>query len=162
MLKTFINETSLLDREVYDFYRDNRRHVAKGINDYNLFKKAVGGLLTVIKEMMIEGEGGVHIDGIGYFCFLKNTKKVRRRGRIKSLIKKYKKVYTYTPYFFPDIELEGWTFSDTFDMKTLDKDRFRDDYKIHLDLCQSLRVNNHYNKRVDDSKDENLNYIRRF
>lgn len=52
-------------REFYDFYRRTRRKVSPKINQYNLFKKAIGGLLVEINHELRETEHGIHFKGLG-------------------------------------------------------------------------------------------------
>lgn len=134
---SFFNYTSLLDREVYDFYRENRYRAANGINDYNLYKKAVGGLFELLRKMVMESEGGVYIENLGYFCYIISNKKSRKRiTEIKNipLREKYKKKYTYFPYFFPDENLEDFTASKTLKLLNTTKKR-----KLHFDICESKK-----------------------
>lgn len=97
----FLHTVSIYDREVYDYYRENRIKVAKGINDYNLYKKAVSGLMLVIRDMFLDSDGGVYIDNFGYLCFIMSGKKGANR-LVKSRLLRKKKVPLYTPWFFKD------------------------------------------------------------
>lgn len=133
----FLNYTSLLDREVYDFYRENRYRTADGINDYNLYKKAVGGLFELLGRMIKESEGGVYIENLGYFCYIidyKKTKKIVTEIKNLPLRERYKKKYKYFPYFFPDDSLEDFTASKTLTLFNTTKKR-----KLHFDICESKK-----------------------
>jgi len=51
---------------MYDYYRANRKKVAKEIDQYKLWVKAINGMLIELKQMVIECENGVYIEGFGY------------------------------------------------------------------------------------------------
>jgi hypothetical protein len=134
---SFVNSLSLLEREVYDFYRENRRRTAPGINDFNLFKKAVSGFFQLMKRYMEESEGGVYIEDFGYFCYIINTHKTNVRGLWINqipLMHRYKKHYKYLPYFFPSEHLEGYTASSTLKLSPTYTKK-----KIHFDICESKK-----------------------
>ena len=101
----FVHKVSLLDREAYDFYRKNRTSVAKGINDFNLYKKAVSGLCLVIRDMMYQSVGGVSIDYFGYLCFVMTEKRVRNR-KVKSVRLRLNKIPRYQLWFFQEETVE--------------------------------------------------------
>ncbi len=123
---------SLLDREAYDFYRTNRKEVAQGLNDFNLYKKAVSGLFMLMNRMIEESEGGVYIDNLGYFCYVVYPQKSKFFKNYKSVILRNKRYYVYQKSFFPDENVNLLRFI-TKDMKTIKK------YKLHFDICQSKR-----------------------
>lgn len=159
--QNFPNAQSLTSREAYEFYREKRKKVANGINDYNLYKKAVEGLFTVIKDMMVESQGGVYLEGFGYLCMIaypKEYKETNTKG--KSLFQKLKKYQYYFPYFYPDVELKGWTMSDAFEDKLERKMNAQDiKYKLHFDLVDTMRVAHDYTKKsVDSRKGKGFNY----
>ncbi len=148
----FTNYQTLTSREAYDFYREKRKKVAPGINEYNLYKKAVEGLFIVVKDMMVESEGGVYIDGLGYFCNIAYPNKWKD-GKGKSLFQKIKKYQYYFPYFVPDVELKGWTISDAFEEKLERKLNAQDiKYKLHFDLVDTIRIANDYSKKSVNSR----------
>jgi hypothetical protein len=151
----FTNYQTLTSREAYDFYREKRKKVAPGINEYNLYKKAIEGLFTVVKDMMVESEGGVYLEGLGYLCMIAYPKEWKRGNiKSKSLFQKLKKQQYYFPYFIPDVELKGWTMSDAFEEKLERKANAQDiKYKLHFDLVDTLRLANDYaNKSVNYRK----------
>ncbi len=138
----FTNYQSLTSREAYDFYRQKRKNIAPGIDEYNLYKKAVSGMFNVIKDMMVESEGGVYIEGLGYFCNIAYPNEWKT-GKGKSLFQKIKKYQYYFPYFIPDVELKGWTLSDAFEEKLERKLNSQEiKYKLHFDLVESMRIAN--------------------
>ena len=132
---------SLTGRDVYDFYRQNRKKMAKGIDQYNYFVKAVDGIFMVIKEMMLQSEGGVHIAGLGYFCNLKNPREFSRKVKVKnSLIKKKKNYYSYHPLFIPDPEMKMWSMDYTFKESYITElQNSKLEYKLHFNLVNSIR-----------------------
>lgn len=126
----FINYCKLTDREVYDFYRENRARVAKGINDFNLFKKAVSGLFNLVRNIMKDSKGGIYIDGLGYFCHVITLNKYKFFRRDKSIIIRNRRHYVYKPYFFPDDNINRMEM--IFNLKHTVKK-----YKLHFDICQT-------------------------
>ena len=145
--ENFTNSLSIDSREAYEFYRQKRKRTAEGINEYNLYKKAVSGLFNVIYNMMVESEGGVYIDGIGYFCNIAYPN-MWKDGKGKSLFQKIKKYQYYFPYFVPDVELKGWTLSDAFEEKLERKLNAQSiEYKLHFDLVDTIRIANDYSKK---------------
>ena len=54
-------------REFYEFYRKVRRKPSKKIDQYNYFKKAIGGMLEELKKLIEEAEHGVCLKGLGVF-----------------------------------------------------------------------------------------------
>lgn len=75
---------------MYEFYRKNRRKVAKGIDQYMLWKKAISGLLIAIKELVEERENGVYIKDFGYLCLEKAGTRRKKISPIKKqILQKY-------------------------------------------------------------------------
>lgn len=147
--KNFPNYETLTSRKAYDFYRKNRKRCPKGINEFNLYKKAIEGLFTVIKDMMVESEGGVYIDGFGYLCMIAHPNEWKERNtKGKSLFQRLKKHQYYFPYFVPDYELREWTLSDAFEDKLIRKANAQDiEYKLHFDIVETIRIANDYSKK---------------
>ena len=54
-----------MGREFNEFYKKERRKPSKIIDQYNYFEKAVHGMLSELKQMMVESENGVHLKGFG-------------------------------------------------------------------------------------------------
>lgn len=134
---SFLNYVSLQDREVYEFYKAHRYRVAPGINDFNLFKKAVAGFFELMANYIKESEGGVYIENLGYFCYIISPKKklpVKIKNTNLSLLERYKKLYNYSPYFFPDEQLSNFTASRTLIFLPTTKKK-----KLHFDICQSKK-----------------------
>lgn len=132
----FLTFRSLVDREVYEYYRENRRRQSKTIDQYNYFIKAVEGLFIVISRMIAESEAGVYIEGFGYFCCIKNIRKTKP----KSLTLRSKYKISYTPFFFPDKEFQHWRMDGTF--KDRLKGRVRNskiEHRVYFDVCESYR-----------------------
>jgi hypothetical protein len=96
-LKEFNTAKELIDRDMYDYYRKNRKKVAKEIDQYKLWVKAVNGILCCLKELVRESENGVYIEGFGYIFAEDN---IRYRHRI-SILKKEEKI-RHKIRFIPD------------------------------------------------------------
>lgn len=151
--KNFTNYQSLTSREAYEFYREKRKKVAPGINDYNLYKKSIEGLFTVIKDMMVESEGGVYLDGLGYLCMIAYPKEYKSSGKKTSLFQRVKKYQYYFPYLITDFELKDWTMSDSFEDKLERKANAQEiKYKLHFDLVDTMRIAQDYTKKSVDSR----------
>lgn len=131
------NTTFITTREAYDFYREHRHKVAKSIDQYNYFVKAVEGLFTVIHNMLVDSQGGVYMPGFGYFAYVRFPKKMK--VRTKSLIKHRKE--KYFPYFFPDKALKKWTMDRAFKIQVRKHSYAQNiEKKLHFDLCKSYRT----------------------
>jgi len=95
---------SVTSREAYDYYRKNRKRTAKGLLTYERYTKSVGAMFTEIRNMMLEAEAGVHLEGLGYFCFIMNPRKTRKKlpscSPHKTDFEYLKKKHKYYPYFF--------------------------------------------------------------
>ena len=153
-------DSSIMDREVYEFYRENRKKVAKGINDFNLFKKAVGGYFSLVKQVMEESEGGVYLNNIGYFCYVISTKKKKpTRSNITSIILRNTKRYIYFPFIFTDFG--DFSFREAPQLYPAYKKK----YKLYFDLIEinreiSLTANRiNYKKRQLGKDTKELDYI---
>lgn len=148
--KYFIKYQTLDSREAYDFYRATRRRKPREIDQYMLFAKCVRGMMMTLSKMIEGSEGGVYIQGLGYFCCLKSREKQKRRGHkpTKSLLLKIKKIHMYTPYFVPDKELKGWTMSDTACTGLKKKVNTSGiEYKLHFDACITSRIAEDFSKK---------------
>lgn len=146
----FPNYETLTSRKAYDFYRKNRKRCPSGINEYNLYKKAISGIFNIIGTMMVESEGGVYIEGFGYLCMIAYPNEWKDRNtRGKSLFQRLKKHQYYFPYFIPDVELKGWTLSEAFEDKLIRKAHAQDiKYKLHFDIVNTIRIANDYSKKA--------------
>lgn len=143
--KNFVNSGSLLSREAYEFYKLKRKKVSKGMNDFNLYKKSISGLFNIISNMMVESEGGVYLDGFGYLCNVAYPKEYKATGKKTSLFQRFKKYQYYFPYLIPDIELQDWTMSDSFEDKLERKLNAQDiKYKLNFDIADTMRIAQDY------------------
>jgi len=95
---------SVTSRDAYNHYRKNRKRTAKALLTYERYTKSVGAMFTEIKNMMLEADAGVHLEGLGYFCFIMNPKKTRKKlpkcSPHKNDFEYLKKKHRYYPYFF--------------------------------------------------------------
>jgi hypothetical protein len=77
----------LVTRELYDHYRKTRRKVAKEIDQYKLFEKAVKGLLSQIHRMVEEAPGGLYLKDFGYiYVTTKTIRKKEKNGILKKSV----------------------------------------------------------------------------
>lgn len=100
-MKTIKYAKEFIDREMYDYYRQNRRKVAKGIDQYMLWRKAIAGMIIVINDLIEDNENGLYIEGFGYFCA---KKRALRKKRI-SIVKKIEETTYYLSLEFENNDL---------------------------------------------------------
>ncbi len=101
---------------------------------------------------MVESEGGVYLEGLGYFCNIAYPN-LWKDGQGKSLFQKLRKYQYYFPYFIPDYELRGWTMSDAFEDKLERKLNAQTiKYKLHFDLVDTMRLALDYTKKSVNSR----------
>lgn len=107
MAKEHIMAKELINREIYDYYRAHRTKVAKGIDQYKLWVKAVNGLMMTLKELVITNENGVYIEGFGY---IRAEKTGHSKKRVSILRKKDRPFHTikFTPF---DLRMERYNFT---------------------------------------------------
>jgi|TARA_R110000782_G_scaffold13491_1_gene39796 hypothetical protein len=103
MSREISNAEDLIDRDMYEFYKENRRTTAKGFNQYKFWRKGIKGLISIIKKGIIENENGVYLEDFGYFYMATYTEYMKRVSVLKKELKK-----EYTPSFiFEDIKLQN-------------------------------------------------------
>ena len=129
-------------REAYDLYRTRRRSVAKEIDQYKLFVKAVNGMISYLFTLVKEAESGVYIKGIGYFFHNKSKNKVR--GKNEPLMKRIKRRYIYYVDFYPDPGLEDFYFDFTYDCNYPKKE-----YSVYFNVIESVLELESYNNKVN-------------
>lgn len=135
---------SLKDREFYEYYKKNRKSVSKGVERYADWSRAVARLMLSIKDLMIETEGGVFVEKLGYFAIFKTYKKTDKKKKNGSL-STYIKDYRYYPYFFGEVSnpiFKGWFMSMMFTPETIKdiKEQLQKGFKyqLHLTTVKSL------------------------
>jgi len=133
--KRIIKAEKLICREFYEYYREHRTKVCKGINDYNLFKKAVSGLLSVIRRKASEVEGGVHIKKLGYFRYVQSKNERKKRKKTKSFFEKTVKYKNYFFYISLDEKFDGWQYSPKL---MCDMHKKNIEYKNHIKAIRSF------------------------
>ena len=134
----FLHYEELVTREFYELYKRRRRHVAKEIDQYKLFEKAVGGFLELLANSIVEEEGGVYIKGLGYFCAPRrlNVNKKHKNPKATSILKKFSTREQHYPYLFVDDQLKGWTMNRGFTSTIIFKIRAqKKEYKLHFDVA---------------------------
>lgn len=107
-MREILNAKQLIDRDMYDYYRDNRKKVAKGIDQYKLWVKAMNGFLETMKRMLIQNENGIYLEGFGYFYI---EKKYQRKKRISLLRKEIKSIHRVCFKFEDESLNERFVFS---------------------------------------------------
>lgn len=158
----FMKYLDLTTREAYDYYRKNRKKPSETIDQYNYFVKAVKGIFWVIKELMLESEGGIYIDGLGYFCNLQNGDRmvdINRMYKTVSLVNRYQRKKRYLPYFQPYSNFEGWTMDGTFSKELRRKlNNRKHQYKVHFDIGQAYSISKHAQKVQAKDREFKISY----
>jgi hypothetical protein len=103
----FLEVEELVCRDFYNYYRTNRRKVAKEIDQFKYFEKAVNGILTILRKAVLEEDEGVHIKSFGYLCNVK-AKNKRALYTLKSPIKMYKKEIVFKFWYIPEDNYKKW------------------------------------------------------
>ena len=144
--KGFDDAIDIQGREFYDYYRKHRKKSVPWLKDHTLFKRAIGAMFEVISDKLVEVDGGVYLEGIGYFGVLMSPKKKKKAMSVfnpnKNDYSAIKKQYKYTPYFFGNIGygyFKDWTMSMSFDahyLKRIRKSKVK--YKLYYTALQQL------------------------
>jgi hypothetical protein len=121
----------VINRDLYELYKQKRKKVAKEIDQYKLFEKVVSGIFSCLMQMIKDSENGVYIKGLGYFFHNKSDKKVK--GKREPFIKRIKKRYVYHADFYPDDSLEGWYITYTNNTNYNKKE-----YSVYFDVVKSM------------------------
>ena len=151
-MKDFLEKERLINREFYEFYKTNRKSVAKEIDQYNYFVKAIGGILQLIKKEAYEREFGVYIENFGHFCFIRG-KNPKRNPLEKSPLKKSKKIFIWQHWFIPENDkLKDWYYRTE---SHINKPR---KHTIDLDATRLFLEVNRYNERLRQES-KNIKYI---
>jgi len=136
----FQREKNTMDRDFYEFYRTHRRKPSKVIDQYNYWKKAICAILEIVRDQMIEKEGGVYLEGLGYFvnCIIPG-RKYKMKKKVFKLSDKVMK-YKYFPNFFPDEHLKEYLMYGTF-TECEKKERENRDlkYTLHFYLVKAIK-----------------------
>lgn len=133
----------LISREFYEFYKTKRKNVAREIDQYKLFVKAVSGILITMREMMDESEGGLYIEGLGYFCHTKSKNKIKSKG--SSFFLRLKKKYYYKLTYFPEDFWDNWYLKFSNSVKSREK---RSSYLLHFKIIESYYNATKFAKRL--------------
>jgi len=150
--KKFLEVTQLISRDFYDYYRENRTEVAKEIDQYKYFAKAISGLLRLIKKESHDREFGVYIEKFGYFCVIK-TRKSRKFNFKKSPLEKSKRAHGYLYWFIPEEKNKDWYLESDKQISLKTK------HTVDLEAVRLLlEVNNFNNRLIYEAKD--IKYIK--
>ena len=140
----------VINRDSYNLYKQKRRKVAKEIDQYKLFEKAISGILSCLMQMIRESENGVYIKGLGYFFHNKSDKKVK--GKKETFFKRIKKRYIYQADFYPDDSLEGWY------VTYANKNYPKKEYSVYFDIVESMMQLDTINNTIKRSP-RNIKYL---
>lgn len=152
MIKDFLEKEKLINRDFYEFYRNHRKKVAKEIDQYNYFVKAVGGILLMVREQAYKREFGVYIENFGHFCFIRG-KKAKKNPFEKNPLKKSKKSFIWQHWFIPESEeLKDWYYNTEYHINKPNK------HTIDLDAVRLFLEVNRYNERLKQES-KNIKYI---
>lgn len=140
-----IDFISLKDREFYDYYKKNRKSPSLGVYQFSQFEKVVGGLMMSLRKLILEKEGGVFIEGLGYFAVFRTHKKTRKKNSYSNTLQSLLPQYRWYPVFFGDIgspTFRHWTMSKAFvpELNRLIKERISKGkkYKLYYSLLKNI------------------------
>lgn len=134
----FLKTQPLICREFYEYYKSKRKKVAKEIDQYKLFEKAVKGIIRVIKEVVAESTGGLHIKGLGYFCLIKKPLEYRNPLESNPNIRAKKKE-AYVFWFYPDEKYKDWyLFYDEERRSLINKRDLNKKYTFEIDAVRTF------------------------
>lgn len=160
--KQIIDSISLKDREFYNYYKKNRKKTAKGIYQFEHFEKAVGGLMLALHELIVESEGGVFIENLGYFAVFETLKKTVRYNMYDSSLKSFIPAKRYYPYFFGDVSnttFKNWTMNKTFSyflvLKVRNQIKAGKKYKLFYSAVKKLKKASLETRQINNRKNGN-------
>jgi hypothetical protein len=104
------NILDITDSYFYEDYKKNRKNLSKNVCRETFWITCINTISKSIQTLMLEKEGGVILNDIGYFSYLMMPKKVRR-------INSFKSKFVYEPYFFGLGIFKDWTMEGTFPFK---------------------------------------------
>lgn len=151
MAKEFLEYADITSEEAYEWYKEKRRVPSETINQFNYYQKAVRGMMSSIRTLMEESEGGVYIEGFGYFFKLKTKEYMFKDSLDNRILHQYKKACRYDNSFHPDPEFKDWTMDRTIKKHTTERE-IPERYKIHFDIREAHRVAKQYER----SRQENF------
>ena len=102
-LNSITQVSGIVDRRGYNVYRQVRKKISKIIDQFNYHVKALNSYILEIRQLLIDNENGVYLDGIGYFCLQSGYKRMRRRGSLFSREVKKTRIF-----FKPDEDFKDW------------------------------------------------------
>lgn len=152
----FLKYKDLSSRESYEYYKQHRKKVCKGIDQYNNFERAVNAIFKLIKKTLLENEQGVCIKDLGYFCMLRTKERKKIYAPyMKSILKQHTLRYKYKPFLFPDVMYKEWHMEYAFGNNIyyqLSKIGTEKEYRLHKILCDSLIIMEDFNEVAEKNK----------
>ena len=114
------NKFDILDRENYEYFKQNKRHNTQMYDDFQKWTKIVKGLILTLHELEKVSKYGIYIESIGYFCKVYIG---QRKGRKISLVKRRKPFNIYLDLFIPDAKMKDYGY----EFKMISRDIFKPD-----------------------------------
>ena len=136
---------SLMDRDVYDDFREKRVNRNGGIDRHRLFKRLINVIFLNIRDAMIEDEEGCYIQGLGYFCFI--TERFQRKQ--KSIFLKYN---VSNGYFFPDSHCKGLYMEETCFVKPCSYRKYAPNFKLTQTMSEQLQSHKEIVTKINRSR----------
>lgn len=126
------NTLDIINTKFYQEYRKNRKKVSKKVCDEYKWGTCINTIFKSIEELLVEKEGGVVINDIGYFAYVMMPKKIRH-----PLTKKTR--FNYSPYFFGFGNFKKWTMEGSFSYKTVLSGNLKK-RELHYTLFNNLKI----------------------
>lgn len=149
---------NLMNFKYYTFYRGKKKSIPKKyhIKDRTELFRITSAICKKVADNITEKEGGVLMDGLGYFTIWMNPRKQvytadREGGKKKTMINYHTDGYIYHPEFFAHINprspLRYWTMDRTFNRninRTLAKKlRQGVKYKFYYNIVRRIYSKSH-------------------
>lgn len=122
-------------KTIYEYYKANRKKTSPTLPKHESWATCANMLLKSIGNLLVEKEGGVMVNDVGYFAYIMIPKKTRT-----GFIKKSK--FIYKPYFFGFGDFKDWTLQDTFIFNIKNPNRINQEKKreLHYTLFNNLKI----------------------
>jgi hypothetical protein len=111
----------------YEHYKKTRKEPTEAVCRQYKWGTCLNTLFKSIAQLMVEKDGGVIVNNLGYFCYIMIPKKTRRGTPIKAK-------FDYRPYFFGSGHFKWWTFDRRFTFFIKDPRRFGNKKKRELNF----------------------------
>lgn len=114
---------SMSSRALYRYYKNHPstlrlRGIKDNINEFKYFRRVVNAIYAKIAEKMLDKEGGVVVEGLGYFAHWRTPKGIVTQNEYDDYVNKFTDGAFYVSYLFNDIyykkTYKGWRMDKAF------------------------------------------------